>query len=113
MTRAKDPLAVETEARLQKAVASILRKEHTCHSAAIAFNVPCSALYDRINGGKKPRNLAHESEQFLFHAEEKELVRWITRLTIGGSPPRRSILWEMAEEVRKRRVKKSTTTRYN
>ena len=59
----------------------------------------------RLNGGKKPRNLAQESEQILSHAEEKELARWITRLTIIGYPPRRSILKEMVEEVRKRRVK--------
>ena len=49
--------------------------------------------------------MSHESKQILSHAEEKELVRWITRLTISGYPPRYSTLREMAEEVRKRRVK--------
>ena len=106
MTRAKDPLAAKKEARLQEAIAAVQNGEHTCHSGAIAFGVPRSTLYERVNGGKQPRNLAHESEQILSHAEERELVRWITRLTISGYPPRHSTLREMAEEVRKRRVKK-------
>jgi len=61
-------------------------------------------LYDRLNG-KLRRNRAHESEQILSHAEEKELVQWITRLTRTGYPPRHATLREMAEEIRKQRVK--------
>lgn len=105
MTRPKNPLAAEKEARYQEAIAAIRKGQHTCHSAAIAFNLPRSTLYTRVNGGIQPRNLAHESEQILSHAEERELVRWITRLTISGYPARHSTLKEMAEEVRKRRVK--------
>ena len=37
----KDSDAVEKEAQLQKAITTILNGEHTCHSAAIAFNVVC------------------------------------------------------------------------
>jgi DDE superfamily endonuclease/Tc5 transposase DNA-binding domain/helix-turn-helix, Psq domain len=105
MTRARNPLATEKEAQYQEAITAIRKGRHTCHSAAIAFGLPRSTLYDRVNGGKQPRNVSHESQQILSHAEERELVRWITRLTISGYPPRHSTLKEMAEEVRKRRVK--------
>jgi hypothetical protein len=40
MTRPKDKLAHEKEAKLQLAIAAVLNNEHTCHSAAIAFEVP-------------------------------------------------------------------------
>jgi hypothetical protein len=71
MTRPKNPNAAEKEARLQEAITLVLNGEHTCHSAAIAFNVPRRTLYDRVNGNKKPRNQAHERDQNLTHAEEK------------------------------------------
>ena len=105
MTRAIDPLAIEYEARLQEAITAVHKKQHTCNSAAIAFNVRRRTLYDRVNGNRKPRNKAHESDQLLTEAEEKELVRWITRLTATGYAPRHATLREMAEEIRKRRVK--------
>ena len=107
MTRPKDQAAAEKEARLQEAIAAVKAKEHTCYSAAKAFNVPPRTLYDRVNGGKKPRNQAHERDQNLTHAEEKELVRWITLLTISGYPPRYETLRRLAEIIRERRVKKS------
>src|SRR5271169_6401794 len=105
MTCPKNQEAIEKEARLQEAMAAVLAKKHTAASAALAFNVPCSTLYDRLDG-KPPRNKAHETEQLLSHAEEKELVRWITRLTIAGYPSRYDTLREMAEEIRKRRSMK-------
>ena len=74
MTRPKDPNAAEKEARLQEAITAVLNEEHTCHSAAIAFNVPRRTLYGRINNNRKPRNQAHERDQNLTQAEEKELV---------------------------------------
>jgi len=45
----------------------------------------------------KPRNQAHERDQNQTHAEEKELVLWITRLTISGYPPRYETLRRLAE----------------
>jgi len=104
MTRPKNQEAIEKEARLQEAMAAVLAEKHTASSAALAFNVPRSTLYDRLDG-KLPHNQAHETEQLLSHAEEKELVRWITGLTITGYPPRYDTLREMAVEIRKRRVK--------
>ena len=105
MTRPKDPHAAEKEAQLQKAITAVQNGEHTCHSAAIAFNVTRRTLYARINQNAKPRNQAHESEQNLTHVEEKELVRWITLLTISGYPPRYETLRRLAEIIRERRVK--------
>jgi hypothetical protein len=105
MTRAKNPLAVEKEARLQEASAAVAKGEHTCYSAAATFHVPYRTLYNRVKLGTKPRNLAHEDEQILTAMEEKELVRWITCLTISGYPARHATVREMAEEIRKHRVK--------
>ena len=74
MTRPKNKEAAENEVKLQEAIAAVLAGKHTCHSAAIAFNVRRSTLYDRVKYGKKSRNQAHEDDQNLTHAEEKELV---------------------------------------
>src|SRR5437762_12873562 len=49
--------------------------------------------------------MSQEDKQLLSHAEEKELVRWITRLTATGYSPRFPILRKMAEEIRRRRVR--------
>src|SRR5437762_6004877 len=104
MTCPKNQEAIEKEARLQEAMAAVLAKKHNATSAALAFNVHHSTLYDRLDG-KPPSNKVHETEQLLSHAEEKELLRWITRLTITSYPPRYDTLREMAEEIRKRHVK--------
>lgn len=107
MTRPKDKLAAEKEAQLQLAIAAVLNGEHTCHTAAIDFVVPRRTLYYRVKEKKKPRNQAHERDQNLTHAEEKELARWITLLTISGYPPRYETLRRLAEIIRERRVKNS------
>lgn len=104
MTRPKNKAAAENEAILQQAIAAVLNDEHTCHSAAIAFTVPRSTLYDRVKYGRKARNQAQEDNQHLTHTEEAELVRWITRLTISGYAPRYEILRRLAEIIRDRRV---------
>jgi len=105
MTRARNALAAEKESRLQEATTAVVKKKNTCYSAVEAFNVPYRTLWDRVYGGVKPRNLSHEREQNLTHAEEKESVRRITALTISGYPARHATVREMAEEIRKRRVK--------
>lgn len=104
MTRHKNPEAIERDTRIEEALAAIISGQHNCNSASVAFNVSRQTLYDRMKGAQ-PRRLAQEKQQNLSHAEEKELVRWITRLTITGYPPRHKTLLEMAEEIRKRRVR--------
>ena len=104
MTWPKNPKAAEKEARIQEAIAVIHAGQYIAYTAPTIFNVPPCTLYDRLKG-KPPCQLAQEKQQLLTHAEEKELVRWITRLTRTGYPPRYSTLREMAEELRKRRVR--------
>ena len=104
MTRRKNPEAIEKEARIQAALAAVISSQHNCNLVSVTFNVSHQTLYDRMNG-KPSRQLAQEKQQVLTHAEEKELVRWITRLTITGYPPRHKTLLEMMEEIRKRRVR--------
>ena len=47
--------------------------------------------------------MAQEENQ--LHAEEKELVRWITHLTATGYSPHYAIMCEIAEEIRQRCVR--------
>jgi len=105
MTRSTNQLAIDKEARMQEAITAVKSKKYTIYTAARVFNVPKRTLYDRVKKNMQPRNLAHERDQNLTRAEETELVRWITRLTISGYPPRYKTLQEMAEEIRKQRVK--------
>jgi hypothetical protein len=44
----KNPEACEQEARIQETIIAIKNKQHTTHTAAIAFNVPRCTLYRRI-----------------------------------------------------------------
>ena len=84
----------------------LLNKQYyKCHTTVIVFDVPRRTLYDHVKENKKARNPAHERYQNLTHVEEKELIRWITRRTITGYPPRYNTLREMTEKIRKRCVK--------
>jgi hypothetical protein len=49
-------------------------------SAARNFSVASSTLTHRLNG-HVTRNVAHENDQNLMHAEKKVLVLWMTCLT--------------------------------
>ena len=104
MTRRKNPEVARKEAKLQEALAGVHSGQYKVDAAVAKFGVSRRTLYTRMTG-TLPRNQAHEAEQILSHAEEKELVRWITQLTITGYAPRHLTLREMAEEIRKRRIK--------
>ena len=105
MMYSKNQATAEKEARLQDTIATVKDNKYTCHATAKVFCIPCRTLYDRVNEGKKPRNLAHEHNQNLIHNEEKELVQWITCLTISGYPSRYETLQQLAEIIRKQHVK--------
>jgi hypothetical protein len=77
-------------------------------AAANAFSIPPSALSYRLTG-RTSHSQVHESEQILSHAEEKALVRWLTRLTNKGFPASAALAMEMAEEIRRGRVQLSKT----
>ena len=104
MTRPKNVDSVELEERLIGALKDYKAGRFKSYRAtAQAWNVPKTTLIERAKG-RKSRNQAHEDEQILTAAEEKELARWITRLTICGYPPKPHTIKEMAEAIRTRRT---------
>ncbi|KFZ23652.1 hypothetical protein V502_01868 [Pseudogymnoascus sp. VKM F-4520 (FW-2644)] len=54
--------------------------------------------------GRKTKAQACKEVQLLFNAEEKTLVRWITRLTSTSFPATLALVIETAEEIRRKRV---------
>ena len=54
--------------------------------------------------GRNLRSTARESQQSLSYAEERTLVRYITRLTRTGFPASPALLVKIAEEIRRSRV---------
>jgi hypothetical protein len=111
MTRAKYPAAIEAEARLQKAIVAVQNRRYNVNSVSIVFKVPRKTLDDCVKGKTTSRQRAHKKDQLLNHMEEKELVRWITRLTTAGYGPRHSTVREMTNEITMRHVKKYDTPR--
>jgi Tc5 transposase DNA-binding domain/helix-turn-helix, Psq domain len=69
------------------------------NAAAKAHGVAESTLRGRVNGGKS-RSEANEAKQLLFRGEERALVRWVLDVSKSGYPPSKSMLRQMAEEVR-------------
>ena len=74
MTHHIDSMANEQEARMQEAIAAVKNGKYMAYTAACVFNVSKRILYSHVNTNVQPRNLAHEHDQNLTHAEEKELV---------------------------------------
>ena len=63
----------EKEPKLQAAITSVKDGKKTAAAAIRDFNIPRKTFYRRV-AGIPPRNKAHENDQHLTHAEEKELV---------------------------------------
>ncbi|KAI7722002.1 hypothetical protein KC353_g885 [Hortaea werneckii] len=94
-----------SEADIQAAILAIKNKDYpSVRKAAIALKVPYPTLLGRMSG-RKSRSAAHETEQILSPTEEKTLSRWVTRLTRGGFPASPALVVEMAEELRRGRVR--------
>ena len=92
------------EDNIQDAIRGLKNKEFpSIRSAARYFEIPHSTLIERM-AGTKSRAESYETRQILSNAEEKTLVRWITRLTSTGYPVTPALLKEMAEEIRNQRV---------
>ena len=95
----------DVEERLQEAI--IAHRNHqfnSVRSAANAFRVSHVTMARRMAGGLS-RAQATEMTQILSNAEEKTLVRWITRYTCAGSPMTPSLLLELAELIRHERLR--------
>jgi hypothetical protein len=87
------------EAKIQKAIQAYQNKEYkSLRAASLAFSVPPSTLRARL-AGRTSRSTAHESAQILSNAEEKTLVRWISRLTRSGFLASPTLVVEIAKEI--------------
>lgn len=96
---------VHSEEDIQKAITSWKNNQfRSLRATAIHFQVPLQTVRDRM-AGRKAKAQAHEEAQLLSNAEEKTLVRWITRLTSTGFPATPALVIETAEEIRRGRVK--------
>jgi len=70
-------------------------------AAATHFDVPASTLRHRVNGRLSLRE-SHGAQQKLTPAQEMELIRWITQLSITGYSPRHDMVREMVETLREK-----------
>ena len=96
---------LDLEERLQKAIIAYNNQEfNSVRGAATAFNVSHRTMARRMAGGLS-RAQATEITQVLLNAEERTLVRWISRYTCAGSPITPSLLLKLAELIRYERVR--------
>ncbi len=93
------------EADVSQAISDHPSGKHTSlRQAADAFSIPCTTRQRRM-AGSISRSYAHTYQQILSTAEERALVRWIARLKTTGSPASPALIVEMAEEIRRGRLK--------
>ena len=105
MPRQRSDATAENDTRVQAAVDAYLAGRHkSITKAAHAFSAPLSTVKYRVRG-RQTRVQSHEHQQLLTPAEEDELVRWITQLTAIGYAPGFSLVREMAEEIRRQRIR--------
>jgi hypothetical protein len=91
--------------KVQNAITAYKNQEFSSvRAAANHFQISDKTLARRLAGGKS-RAKAHEITQILSSAEEKTLVRWVTRYTFAGSPISPALLKELAGLIRDRRVR--------
>ena len=105
MAKKRSETAVKKEEVMQQALAGLATgKWKTPYAAAHALNIPSRNLYNRVKEDSKSRSEARVAQQSLTVAEERELVKWIRGLTMSGTPAQHSIIKEMAETIRNKRV---------
>ena len=85
-----------------KAIAAMKSGQFSsAEAAAHHFDVPASTFRHRING-RVSRQESRGEQQKLTPAQEKELIRWITQLSITGYSPRHDMVREMAEAIQEK-----------
>jgi hypothetical protein len=95
----------DLEERVQTAILVYRNQEYkSVRAAAAAFSVSHRTLSRRLAGGLS-RAQATEMTQILSNAEEKTLVRWISRYTYTESPITPALLIKLAELIRHKRVR--------
>ena len=96
---------VDREQRLQDAISAYQNQEFSSiRATANHFRVSDRTISRRLGGGLS-RVQAKEIVQILSNAEEKTLVRWISRYTCAGSPITPVLLLELAELICHQRVR--------
>lgn len=105
MTRKSRPDLAAKEARMQSALKSWkANKKQSIGKLAKAYDVCRTTLNNRIKG-RKSRREGRQNLQALSPAEENELIRWISKLTITGFSPPQKLVRQMAETIRNRRTR--------
>jgi hypothetical protein len=89
-----------SEEDLTNALAAYRNREFTSiRKCAYAFNIPYSTLASRLST-RTSRSQSHESQQILSTAEEKTLLKVVTRLSKSGCPTTLPLIRDLAEEIR-------------
>ena len=87
---------IQREAIIQEAIKRLDSKEFpSIRSAAAHFEVPFTTLHNRV-AGMQSRTESYETRQILSNAEEKTIVRWVTRQAAIRFPVTPGLLKETA-----------------
>ena len=104
MTKMKSQRIVETDRKMEEALAALALKQFSSiHQAIKHFNIDHNTLEHQFAEDKSIAE-SHESTQLLTIPEETALSQWITRLTTSGYPVSQVFLREMTKEIRQKRV---------
>src|SRR5579871_555061 len=88
-----------------QAITAYRKKEYkNISAAAVAFGVRRTTLNHRINS-RVSRRVSLQPFQALTSAEEHELEKWISKLTITGFAPCHALVRQMAESIRECRLR--------
>jgi hypothetical protein len=105
MTKPKKRIDPQRAENLAKAIAGLENKTYqNPNEAAKATGAVVSTIYRRLKGQKSRRD-ANIDSQALTPTEEYSLVQWAQCSASMGHPLRHQFLRELAEELRKERVK--------
>ena len=104
MARSKSIRIKELDEQILMAIEALKKKEFkTPYAASKHFKVSYSTLYRRMQGGLSVSE-SREPQQILSAAEEAAIVNWICHSGAMGFPPTHSLIREIADELRKRRL---------
>ena len=98
-----------SEEDLTTALAAYRNGDYTSiRKCAYAFNIPVTTLSKRLST-RTSRSQSHESQKILSTAEEKTLLKTVTRLSKSGCPITLPLIRDLAEEIRLSRFRLSST----
>ena len=98
-----------SEEDLTTALAAYRNGDYTSiRKCAYAFNIPVTTLSKRLST-RTSRSQSHELQKILSTAEEKTLLKTVTRLSKSGCPITLPLIRDLAEEIRLSRFRLSST----